>query len=65
MGRKIVYKRGDDLYIYGSAVGFVRIINEKTGEAEDTTNPHIIKKVLDKGVEVTAVNYIKQTEVKI
>jgi len=64
MERKIIYERGDDLYIYSTAMGFVRIINNETGEAEDTTNPHIIRKVVNKGIVVTNVNYTGMEDIK-
>jgi len=64
MERKIIYERGEDMYIYSTAMGFVRIINSETGEAEDTTNPHIIRKVVSKGEEVTNVNYTGVEDIK-
>ena len=58
--KKIVYKRGDDLFIYASDLGFCRIINEKTGEAEDTTNEHIIRRVIKKGVEAVCPDFLER-----
>jgi len=52
------------MYIYSTTMGFVRIINSETGEAEDTTNPHIIRKVVSKGEEVTNVNYTGVEDIK-
>jgi len=49
---KKVLEENDMLYITNGKI--VRLLHLKTGEAKETTNQSIIKKVLDKGKEVVS-----------
>ena len=49
--KNYVWDTGDIIYLHDTNFPTARVLHQKTGDCRDTTNPHLIQKVIQNGVE--------------